>query len=139
MFCISDVEYNYLVAAQIKYVSVLQAFLIRGPQFYVYFLMLNRGSICLQSLLSALSPSQARWTLDSSMAYFLMGDKGRSMGKSFLTTQMSLLWMYSVIVLFEAIHLLAISRNGEKQEGFPKDLFFFLIGKLVLLLRMWAL
>lgn len=47
--------------------------------------------------------------------------------------------MYSVIVLFEAIHLLAISRNGEKQEGFPKDLFFFLIGKLVLLLRMWAL
>lgn len=23
MFCISDVEYNYLVAAQIKYVSVL--------------------------------------------------------------------------------------------------------------------
>lgn len=59
-FCISDVEYNYLAAAQIKYVSVLWAFLIRGPQFYVHFLMLNRGSICLQSLLSALSQSQER-------------------------------------------------------------------------------
>lgn len=121
--------------AQIKYVSILSAFLICGPQFYVYFLMLYGSNTCVQSLL-CLVPEPNKVNIGSSTAYFLMGNKGGSMRKSSLATQMSLLCMHSVMMLFEAIRLLGISGNGEKQEGFPKELFFFLIGKLFLLLRM---